>query len=146
MFGFFKNTAFLVVLCVSLAISTASLLAKTVMLTAEVATLSASAAGTVIANRKAIASAVVKAKAKARIRRYVAAIPLVGIAAVAAFEAQDYLEWQDENPDGSKSDYACDMAEASASVVDEVLQDLPEKIRPSNDYILSYLPDCENPD
>ena len=146
MLKFFQNTAFLIVLCVSLALSTAAFATKAIMLSAEVATLSASAAASAITHRREVAKAVAKAKAKARIRRYVAAIPLIGIGAVAAFETQDYLEWSEENPNGTKADYACDTAEASAQVVDEVLQALPKRIRPSSDYVLSYLPECEMAD
>ena len=143
MFKLFKNSVFLLILCATLAVSTASLAMKTITLGGEVAVLSASVAGNALANRKAIASAVMKAKAKARLRRYIAAIPVAGVAAVAAFETQDYLEWREEHPDGTKADYTCEMAESSAAVVDDVLQSLPERFRPSTETLESYLPSCE---
>ena len=145
MFGFLRNTTFLLITCATLAVSTLSLAAKTVALSGQVATMTASAATAAVANRKAIASAVARTKAKARIRRYVAAIPLVGIAAAGAFETQDYLEWQEENPERDRGDYACEVADASASVIDEVLQSLPERVRPSSDLVLSKMPECEEP-
>ena len=142
MFSFLKNTTFLIIMCASLMISTLSLAAKAAGATAQVAAMTASAAATAAAHRTALA----KVKAKARLRRYVAAIPVAGIAAVTYFETEDFLEWQEENPEGTKMDYACEIADASASVVDETLQSLPKRVRPSSDFVLSKLPDCSAPD
>jgi hypothetical protein len=146
MFAFLKSSVFLVVMCLSLALATATLAMKTTMLTAQVATMTASAGAAAVANRAAIAKAVARTKAKARIRRYIAAIPIVGMGAVGAFETQDYLEWKTDNPDGSMADYSCEVSNASAGVVDEVLQSLPDRFRLSSDLVLSYLPECEGPD
>lgn len=143
LFALFKNTVFLLVTCATLAVSTAGLAVRSVQLSAEVAGLSASAATAAIANRKAIAAAVARTKAKARLRRVVAAIPIAGIAAAGYFEHQDFAEWQEDNPDGTASEYGCEVATLSAEVVDEVLQELPERVRPSRDTVLSLLPECE---
>ena len=143
MIKLFKNTIFLMLLCATLAVSTATLAVRTTVLTAQVAAASASLATATISNRKKVLDAIARTKAKARIRRYVAAIPLIGIAAAGAFEAQDFLEWQQANPDGTKLDYSCEVAQASGEVIDDVLQSLPEKIRPSSDMVMSYLPTCE---
>ncbi|MBU2980299.1 hypothetical protein KO498_00605 [Lentibacter algarum] len=137
-----KNTTFLLIMCATLAISTASLAVKTVGLSAQVAGLSASAASAAIAHRKELASAISRAKAKARLRRFVAAIPLAGIAAVGEFERRDFLAWQEENPEGSFKQYSCEIAALSAEVLDEVLQELPELARPSPERVLSMLPEC----
>ena len=142
MFAFLKNTTFLMILCASFAISTISLAARTFSLAAQVTALTASAASTAVAHRKTLASAVAREKAKARIRRYIAAIPVAGLAAVAYFETEDFLEWQEDNPDGTKTDYACEVADASAMVIDETLQALPDNLRPSSDFVLSRLPEC----
>ena len=104
--------------------------------------MSATAASAAVKHRKEVAKAVSKAKAKARLRRVMVAVPAVGTVVAVAFEAQDYSEWQDENPDGTPEDYSCEVAKVSAEIVDEVLQDLPETVRPSPDTVLAWLPNC----
>ncbi|MBU1175722.1 MAG: hypothetical protein KKH72_10005 [Alphaproteobacteria bacterium] len=144
-----RTTLFLGVLCVSLAVSTASLGLWAVSLTTQVTALTVGAATAALAESKAVAKAVAKAKArekaKARLKRVLVALPLVGIAAAAAFEYGDYREWQEENPEGDFGDYGCEVAALSAEVVNEVLQDLPEATRPPRDAILSRLPACDAP-
>ena len=115
-------------------------------LNAEVATLKGRLATNAAVHRREMATAVAKQKAKARIRRYMVAIPVLGIVAAGAFETHDYLEWHKEHPNGSKADYACETAEASAQVMDEVLQALPERVRPTSDFVLSYMPKCVSAD
>ena len=107
--------------------------------------MTASAAAAAIANRKAIAAAVLRTKAKARLRRALVVVPVAGIAAAIAFEREDYLEWKQDNPDGDLEAYGCEVSAVSAEVVDDVLQDLPEQVRPSRDWLLSRLPECEKP-
>lgn len=160
-FSFIKTTSFLIILCVSLLTTTISLAAWTLSLSAQVATMTASAAATAIANRKAIASAVaktktrmtlerkksvskavIKTKSKARLRRFVVAVPFVGALAVAEFERRDFNEWKKENPEGDLQAYGCEVSVSSAELIDEVLQELPENIRPSRDVVLSQLPQC----
>ena len=83
-----------------------------------------------------------RAIAKARLRRLVSAIPLVGAGAAVYFERQTYYEWQELYPEGTPEDYACDMATLTADVVDEVFQGLPTAIRPSE---RRFVPDCNTP-
>lgn len=80
-----------------------------------------------------------KASIKARegLRRSIAAIPILGTAIIVYFEEQDYQEWSAENPNVSRSEYACEVALYSAEIVDEVVADvveasqrLPEVARP----------------
>ena len=142
LFRLVRTTAFLVVLCVSLATTAVSLGVWAVSLTAQVTTMTASAAAAAIANRKAIAAAVLRTKAKARLRRALVVVPVAGIV---AFEREDYLEWKEDNPDGDLEAYGCEVSAVSAEVVDDVLQDLPEQVRPSRDWLLSRLPECEKP-
>lgn len=141
-----RTTAFLVVLCVTLATTTLSAGLAAISMSAQVATLTAGAAVAAATKAKAVATAVAKAKAKekskARLKRLLVAVPVAGIAAAAAFEYADYREWQEEHPDGTVSDYGCEVATLSAEVVDEVLQDLPEATRPPRDLLLSQLPAC----
>ncbi|SOE17314.1 hypothetical protein SAMN05877838_2212 [Hoeflea halophila] len=141
--AYFRTTAFLLVMCVSLATTAVSLGVWAVTLTAQVTTMTASAAAAAIANRKAIAAAVLRTKAKARLRRALVVVPVAGIAAAVAFERQDFLEWKEHNPDGDLETYGCEVSVVSAEVVDDVLRDLPEQVRPSRDWLLSRMPDCE---
>lgn len=143
LFNLVRSTAFLAMLCVSLAATAISMGIWAVSLTAQVTTMTASAAAAAIANRKAIAAAVGRTKAKARLRRALVVVPVAGIAAAVAFEREDYLEWKEENPDGDLQDYGCEVSSISAEVVDDVLQDLPEQIWPSRDWLLSQMPECE---
>lgn len=144
-FKLMRTTAFLAVMCVSLATTAVSLGVWAVSLTAQVTTMTASAAAAAIAHRKAIAAAVLRTKAKARLRRALVVVPVAGIAAAVAFEREDYLEWKQDNPDGDLEDYGCELSAVSAEVVDDVLQDLPEQVRPARDWLLSRLPECADP-
>jgi histidinol-phosphate/aromatic aminotransferase/cobyric acid decarboxylase-like protein len=79
LFKLVRTTAFLVVLCVSLATTAVSLGVWAVSLTAQVTTMTASAAAAAIAHRKAIAAAVLRTKAKARLRRALVVVPVAGM-------------------------------------------------------------------
>jgi hypothetical protein len=146
LFKWLRNTVFLMWLCGALAVSTAVLGLQALTLSAQVATATASASAAALKHRKDMAKAVSKAKAKARLRRVLVAVPVVGAGAAVAFETQDFRDWQADNPDGTFADYSCEVAELSAEVVDDVLQDLPEAVRPSRDMVLRQLPDCQHPD
>lgn len=142
LFRWLRTTVVLMWLCGALLISTVALGLQALTLSAQVATVTASASAAAVQHRKALAKAVAKAKAKARLRRMLVAIPVVGAGAAVAFEAQDYRDWQADNPEGSFADYSCEVTALSAEVVDEVLQDLPEGMRPSRDMLLNQLPEC----
>jgi uncharacterized membrane protein (UPF0182 family) len=92
-----------------------------------------------LSERKAVAKAKAKVKAKARLQRVVAAIPLAGMAGVAAFEYSDFQAWLDENPEGSMDQYATEVAVLSKEVAGEVLGELPAAVRPDSDKLLSWL-------
>ena len=130
-----KNTVVLSVLCLMLAFSTAALAIKTLSLGAKVAAVTAGAAA-------AQSQAVARTKAKARLRRAVVMVPVAGIAAAGYFEEQDYQEWKEQNPELGRSDYACEVSQFSAEVIDDMLQELPEQVRPSREFVLSKLPEC----
>lgn len=93
-------------------------------------------------HRKEIAGAVAKTKAKARLRRLAVAVPVVGVVLTGYFEEQDYRTWKEENPDGTRNDYACEVARLSAEVIDEVLQELPEAVRPDESTVMGWVPKC----
>ena len=92
-----------------------------------------------------MAKAISNEKAKARLKRLIVAVPLVGTGAALAFEANDLKVWLEENPDKAPTDYGCEVASSSAEVMDEVLAELPEKFRPSSDLIMSRMPECNKP-
>lgn len=137
-----KSVTFLILACSALFFSTSALALKTIQLSSQVAGLTASAASTALANRRAVYEAVARTKAKARLRRIVASIPIAGIAAAGYFERQDFLAWQADHPNGTFEEYSCEVTTLSAEVIDEVLQELPEAVRPSKDLVISALPDC----
>ena len=144
-FRWLRNTVVLMWLCGALAVSTLASGVQAFTLSAQVATATASASAAALRHRKELAKAVTKAKAKARLRRILVAVPVVGTGVAVAFEAQDFHDWQLDNPEGTFADYSCEVAELSAEVVDEVLQDLPQGVRPSRDLVLRQLPECEAP-
>ncbi|MCG6560784.1 hypothetical protein MB818_21500 [Ruegeria sp. 1NDH52C] len=139
----FRSVVFLGWLCIALASTTIAAGVWAVQLSATVATMSANAAAAAIAHRKQLAKTVAKTKAKARLRRVVAAIPVVGVGALAFFEEQDYQEWLLQNPEGTRQQYACQISILTAEVLDEVLQELPELMRPEPEAVQTYIPECE---
>ena len=93
-----------------------------------------------------------KIKAKERLRRSIMAVPMVGTGLMVYFEEQDYQEWKQDNPDGTPSKYACEMAASSALVMDQFvadtvdfLQSLPESVRPESESVKARLkiPTCD---
>ena len=102
------------------------------------ATVAAGAAAAAAAHRREIA----RLAAKARLRRMIVAVPVLGGGAAVYFERQEYAEWREANPDGTAAEYGCFVAAATGEVMDEVLQDLPQRVRPSPDRVRSMLPDC----
>jgi len=143
MLAILKNTVFVFWLLgalASLSIGTA-VFALQAMATAT--RLSAEAATTAVRHRKEMARVVAKVKAKARLKRMIAMIPFAGIAAGAYFEEQEYEEWLINNPDGSRQEYLCEVASMSSEVIDEILLELPEMIRPSKAAVSDMMPKCE---
>lgn len=142
LFGLFRSVVFLGWLSAALVSTTIATGIWAFQMTSTVAALSAQAASAAVAHRKQLARAVAKTKAKARLRRAVVALPAVGMIAVGYFEEQDYQEWLAENPDGTRRQYACEVATLTADVIDDVLQDLPDRLRPEPETVLGHLPEC----
>ena len=125
-----RNTTFLLWLFGSMTLTIISMGFWAASLSTQVATMTATTASTILAQRKAATKTVAKVKAKARLRRLVAAVPFAGVASLAYFEEQDYQEWLEENPAGTRGDYACEVAHITSEVIDEFLRDLPTSLRP----------------
>lgn len=139
--GLFRSTVFLGVLCFGLA--GAALSASLWALQAGAAATAASARMAQMATQHK--KALVRSKARARVRRAIVATPFVGVAAIAYFENRDYRDWKAENPDGTWEAYLCAMAEATAEAVPIVLEDLPEALRPDEESLKRFLPECAAP-
>jgi hypothetical protein len=129
-------------LIAALLTTTASLAAWSIKMSATVATMTANAAVTAIAHRKALTRAIMKTKAKARLRRAIVAIPILGIGAASAFELSEYKEWQEQHPDQDYTDYACEVGVFTSEVIDEVLLELPGDLKPSSGFIQERMPTC----
>jgi hypothetical protein len=105
-----------------------------------------------LAQSGALAKQKAKLMAKARLKRSLVAIPLMGVGLAVLFEEQDYREWAIENPNTGRTEYACEVAKYSAEVIDEVVsdtldatQDWPERMKPDAEWIKSKLtvPKCD---
>ena len=138
-----RNTAFLLWMIGVLAVSTLSFGIWAMSKTAQVASLTATMAANTIAHRTTLTQSAARLRAKARLRRFIVAVPITGLAFVAYFEEHDYQEWLQDNPDGDRTQYACEVAIITAEVLDEVLQELPENIQPSPNFLERYIA-CED--
>ncbi|MDE0537258.1 MAG: hypothetical protein OXH94_00855 [Rhodospirillales bacterium] len=165
LFRIAKNTFFLGMLCVTLLVTVAGLAIHSIQLTTKL-TLAATNAAAAAANHrkamavaasahrkdkaKAVAKTKAREKAKARIRRFAvagaAAVPMAGMLAgpaiAGSFEVADFNNWKTNNPEGGFADYACETGEAGAELVDEVLRELPEPMRPHPDAVREWIPQC----
>lgn len=142
-FRLFRSAVFLAWLSLALISTTIASGIWAIQMATTVATMSATAAATAIKHRKQLTRAIAKTKAKARLRRAAVAVPFVGVGAMAYFEEQDYREWKEQNADGTRQQYACELAALTAEVIDEVLQELPEMMRPSPSTIMAQVPECD---
>ena len=142
MFGLFKNVVFLVWLLGALASLSIGLTWWSLQLTASVARLTTEATATVLKHRKEISRAVAKTKAKARLKRTLVMVPIAGIAAAAYFEEQDYQEWKQQNPNGNRKDYACEIAVFSAEILDDSLREILGQLRPSEERLTDHITKC----
>ena len=142
MFGLFKNIVFLAWLLGALASLSIGLTWWSLQLTASVARLTTEATVIALKHRKEISRAVAKTKAKARLKQTLVMVPIAGIAAGAYFEEQDYQEWKQQNPNGNRKDYACEVAALTTEILDELLQDIPDNLRPSERQLTDQLPKC----
>ena len=139
--------------CIVLTVFAAGATLRAIDLGAQVTAGAAAAAAKAAQHRRELAKAdrdkrtaaarhrneLAKTKAKARLRRFVVAIPVAGTAAVAYFERRDYLDRKEEHPEGTIDVYADEVATASAEVVDDVLQELPEPLRPARETVSGAL-------
>ena len=138
MLKLFKNVFFLGFLVISLAISTLTLGFHAANLTAKVAVLTSASTVAAVKHRKDIA----KVLAKARLKRFIVAIPILGSGAAVAFEASEFKNWQVANPQKSEVDYLCENASLTIEVFEEVIKDLPESFQVSPEVLGLELKAC----
>jgi len=166
----FRSSVILIWVCSTLALSTIGIGAFALQQTIKVATLTTELASSALdlATTKAANKAKLseqkanhqlelkkqkaKIKAKERLRRSIMAVPMVGTGLLIYFEEQDYQEWKQDNPDGTPSKYACEVAATSAVVFDEVItetvdfmQNLSGSIGPDPETVKAWLkvPTCD---
>lgn len=125
MLGLLRNTTFVLLLIISLTSLAISTSIWAVSQTMRVAAMSKAVAAQAVQNRRQIA----RLAAKARLRRIIAAVPFAGIAAAGYFEERDRRDWLDANPGKTNADYACEVAELTTEVMDEVLAGMPMEIQ-----------------
>ena len=144
LFALIKNIAFLLWLTSGLIFVSVGASIWAFQATVTAARLGAEITTTAVRHRKDIASAVMRVKAKARLKRMVTMIPFAGLAAGAYFEEQEYNEWLEDNPDSSRSYYLCALAGLTSEVLDEVLEGLPTAVRPNENTLNNMTPKCES--
>jgi hypothetical protein len=149
----FRNSILIIWICGTLAVSTVGVgvwavqqSLRVASLTADLASSVSELASTKAAHKKALSEQKAKLKAKARLRRAIVAVPIVGAGLILYFEEQDFQEWLDENPEGDRTQYACEVAEHSADILDvivadtvEAAQSLPKSVRPNSETVKSWL-------
>lgn len=143
MLAILKNTVFVFWLLSSLVSLSIASTVYAFQALATTTRLSAEAAITAARHKREITAAVARVKAKARLKRMITMVPIAGVAAGAYFEEQEFEEWLIANPEGSRQEYLCEVAIMSSEVIDEVLAELPEMIRPSSTMITDMMPKCE---
>ena len=148
-----RNTLFSVWVIGSLLFSTVGLgifaisqAVRVATLSADLASSAAELASTKAAHRTALSEQKAKIKAKARLRRGLVAVPVIGAGLIIYFEEQDFQEWLVENPNSSRSDYLCEVAKYSVEMVDDILADtieaaqsLPKSVRPNAETVKAWL-------
>ena len=139
----FRSAIFLFILATALGIGLVKTSLSLAALTAQVATLTANAATSATMHKKQMANAVSKEKAKARIKRLIVAVPVIGTFAAVALEANAMNNWLEANPTKTSSDYGCEVVSSSVEVMDDVLAELPRRVRPSKGFLISKMAKCE---
>ena len=139
MLKLFKNVFFLGFLVISLAISTLTLGFHAANLTAKVAVLTSASTVAAVKHRKEIA----KVLAKARLKRFIVAIPILGSGAAVAFEASEFKNWQAANPQKNEVDYLCENASLTIEIFEDVIKELPENLQVSPEILGLESKGCE---
>ena len=109
-----------------------------------VAKLSTEITANTIKHKKEIKKTISKIKAKTRLKRMITMLPFAGAAAGIYFEENEFQEWLLNNPGGTRSDYLCEISNITAEILDEVINDLPQSIKPNKKLIETIVPKCQS--
>ena len=144
LYRLFKNSVFLIWLFCSLASLTVFTSIWALQKTYMVAKLSTEITTNTIKHKKEIQKTISKIKAKAHLKRIIIMLPFVGAAAGVYFEESEFQEWLLDNPGGTRSDYLCEIADVTTEILDEVINDLPQSIKPNKALIETITPKCQS--
>ena len=96
----FRNSILIIWICGTLAVSTVGVgvwaiqqSLRVASLTADLASSVSELASTKAAHKKALSGQKAKLNAKARLRRAIVAVPVIGAGLILYFEEQDFQEW-----------------------------------------------------
>ncbi len=64
-----------------------------------------------------------RARAKSKIQRGVATIPVIGLTSLAVFEKMEFDDWKKDHPNGTSEEYAREMYETSQQLMKEEYPD-----------------------
>ena len=81
--------------------------------------------------------------AKARLKRFIVAIPILGSGATLAFEASEFKNWQAANPQKHEVDYLCENASLTIEIFEDVIKELPENLQVSPEILGLESKGCE---
>jgi len=70
-------------------------------------------------HKREIAKVKAKARAKAKVQRAISAVPFVGVVAFGTFEALEYKEWKQDNPNGTLAQYTQETTNEIEALFDE---------------------------
>ena len=139
-----KNIWFVFSMLILLSYSSLFFLQKIGSLSTQLVTAASALNAQKVKHKIELKKAIAKEKVKSRLRQAIVAVPFVGSVAYAAMEINDLRIWKKENPGKSDGDYACETAQLSAEVLEDVLAEIPDFNRVDiNRALSSLIGDCD---
>jgi hypothetical protein len=140
-----RNIWFIISILILFSYSSLFLLQKIGSLSTQLVTAASALNAQKVKHKIELKKAVAKEKAKSRLKQAIVAVPFVGSVAYAAMEINDLRIWKKENPGKSDADYACETAQLSAEVLEDVLAEIPDLNKSEiNKTLLSLIGDCDS--
>ena len=140
-----RNIWFIILILILLSYSSLFLLQKIGSLSTQLVTAASALNAQKVKHKIELKKAIAKEKVKSRLRQAIVAVPFVGSVAFAAMEINDLRIWKKENPGKSDADYACETAQLSAEVLEDVLAEIPDLNKSEiNKTLLSLIGDCDS--
>ena len=99
-----------------------------------------------IKHKKETKKFIAKIKSKAHLERIITMLPFAGAVAGIYFKENNYKDWLQGNPNGTKSQCLCELAEITVEILDKVINDLPQAIKPSEMFLTKMVPNCNDLD